>query len=74
MEQMRLQTQIVSDMEELSGGGYYVRLRALEGNAAVMELGMRVATREMAQRIRQNWESGSEEVYAILLRELLKSE
>jgi hypothetical protein len=38
-----------------------------------MELGMRVATREMAQRIRQNWESDSEDVYALLLRELLKS-
>ncbi len=74
MDQMRQQTQIVSDMEELSGGGYYVQLRALEDNAAVMELGMRVATREMAQRIRQNWESNSEDVYAMLLRELLKSE
>jgi hypothetical protein len=73
MEQMRKQTQIVSDMEELGGGGYYVRLRALEDNTAVMELGMRVATREMAQRIRQNWESDSEDVYALLLRELLKS-
>jgi hypothetical protein len=30
MEQMRQQTQIVSDMEEIDGGGYRVGLRALE--------------------------------------------
>ena len=74
MEQMRLQTQIVSDMEELSGGGYLVRLRALENNAAILELSMRVATRDMAQRIRSNWESESQELYALLLGKLLKNE
>ncbi|MEN6594300.1 MAG: DUF4364 family protein [Clostridiaceae bacterium] len=74
MEQMRLQTQIVSDMEELSGGGYLVRLRALENNAAILELTLRVATRDMAQRIRSNWESESQELYALLLGKLLKNE
>ncbi|MEN6339644.1 MAG: DUF4364 family protein [Clostridiaceae bacterium] len=74
LEQMRLQTQIVSDMEELSGGGYLVRLRALENNAAILELSMRVATRDMAQRIRSNWESESQELYALLLGKLLKNE
>lgn len=74
MEKMRQQTQIVSDMEELSGGGYLVRLRALENNAAILELSLRVATRDMAQRIRTNWETESEELYALLLGKLLKSE
>ena len=71
---MLLQTQIVSDMEELPSGGYLVRLRALEQNASVMELSLRVATREMAQRMRANWERDSEPLYAYLLSALLKSE
>lgn len=73
-EEMLLQTQIVSDMEELPSGGYIVRLRALEQNAAVMELSIRVATRDMAQRMRVNWEKDSESLYAHLLTTLLKSE
>ena len=73
-EEMLLQTQIVSDMEELPSGGYLVHLRALENNAAVMELTMRVATRDMAQRMRANWEKESEPLYAHLLTTLLKSE
>ncbi len=74
IEEMRMQTQIVSDMEELSGGGYLVRLRALENSAAVMELTLRVATREMAQRIRHNWETESESLYPLLLERLLSGE
>jgi len=73
-EEMLMQTQIVSDMEELPSGGYVVRLRALEQNAVVMELSIRVATRDMAQRMRSNWEKGSESLYAYLLTTLLKSE
>ena len=73
-EEMLLQTQIVSEMEELPSGGYFVRLRALEQNAMVMELSLRVATREMAQRMRANWEKDSETIYAHLLTALLKSE
>ncbi len=73
-EEMLLQTQIVSEMEELPSGGYLVHLRALENNAAVMELTLRVATRDMAQRMRANWEKDSETLYANLLTTLLKSE
>ncbi|NLI54288.1 MAG: DUF4364 family protein [Clostridiales bacterium] len=73
-EEMLLQTQIVSDMEELASGGYVVRLRALENSAAVMELTLRVASRDMAQRIRANWEKESEPLYAGLLSTLLKQE
>lgn len=73
-EETLLQTQIVSDMEELPSGGYLVHLRALENNVAVMELTLRVATRDMAQRMRANWEKASEPLYAQLLTTLLKSE
>jgi hypothetical protein len=73
-EEMLLETQIISDMEELPSGGYVVRLRALEQNAVVMELSLRVATRDMAQRMRANWEKESESLYAYLLTTLLKSE
>ena len=71
---MLLETQIVSEMEELPSGGYLVRLRALEQDAAVMELSLRVATRDMAQRMRANWEKESESLYATLLTTLLKSD
>ncbi len=70
-EALWLETQIVSDMEELASGGYLVRLRAIEGSAAVMELSLRVATREMAQRMRGNWEKESDALYALLLEKLL---
>lgn len=73
-EEMLLETQIVSEMEELPSGGYLVRLRALEQDAAVMELSLRVATRDMAQRMRANWEKESESLYATLLTALLKTE
>ena len=73
-EEMLLETQIVSEMEELPSGGYLVHLRALEENAAVMEINLRVATRDMAQRMRMNWEKVSEPLYAQLLTTLLKSE
>ncbi len=73
-EETLLKTHLVSDMEELSSGGYLVRLRALENNAAVMELALRVATRDMAQRMRVNWEKESEPLYAHLLAALLKAE
>ena len=73
-EEMLLETQIVSEMEELPSGGYLVRLRALEQDAAVMELSLRVATRDMAQRMRANWEKESESLYATLLTALLKAE
>ena len=73
-EEMLLETQIISDMEELPSGGYLVRMRALEQNAVVMELTLRVATRDMAQRLRSNWEKESEPLYTYLLTSLLKSE
>jgi len=73
-EEMLLQTQIVSEMDELSSGVYLVHLRALEENAAIMELTLRVATREMAQRMRANWEKQSETLYANLLTTLLRTE
>ena len=73
-EEMLLETQIVSEMEEMPSGGYLVRLRALEQDAAVMELSLRVATRDMAQRMRANWEKESESLYATLLTALLKAD
>jgi hypothetical protein len=72
-KEMLLQTQIVSEMEQLPGGGYVVKLRALENDAAVMELSLRVATRDMAQRMRGNWEKQSESLYQIILEKLLKN-
>lgn len=68
------ETQLVSDMTELPGGGYAVTLRALERDAAVMELKLRVASRDMAIRMRKSWDACAEEAYAWLMKRLLETE
>lgn len=72
-EQMRQQTQIVSETEALESGGYLVRLRALEGKSIILELDVRLATQEMAQRACRNWAHDSEEIYADIMQRLLQT-
>ncbi|MEG1524384.1 MAG: DUF4364 family protein [Clostridia bacterium] len=72
-DQMRIETQLVSSMEEQESGGYRVELRAQEENNVVLKISMLVASRTMAQRMRGNWEKASERIYANLLENLLKN-
>lgn len=69
---MRQETQLVSSMEAQPNGGYIVTLKAQEKNAVVLKLEMRVASREMAQKIRGNWPAASDRIYSVMLKELLK--
>ncbi len=71
-EAMRQETQLVSAMQAQPDGGYVVTLKAQEKNAVVLKLEMRVASREMAQKIRANWPAASDTIYAVMLKELLK--
>ena len=72
-EAMRQESQLVSAMEEQPDGGYTVTLKAQENRAVVLEIRMRVASREMAQKIRGNWAVASDTIYSVMLRELLKA-
>lgn len=69
---MLLETQLVSTMEEQRNGGYRVELKALEQDTVVAKIDLLVASRSMAQRIRANWPSASEEIYSDILDKLLK--
>jgi len=70
--QMVEETQLVSHMQEQESGAYLVELKAQENDRVVLTISMQVASRSMAQRIRGNWPRASEEIYANLLKELLK--
>ena len=74
-EKMRIETQLVSSMEEQKNGTYHVVLRAQSSEAVELEIGLNMASREMANRVRKNWadERASEEIYEFLLTRLLKS-
>ena len=70
-ESMRLETQLLTSMEELYGGAYRVHLKAVEQNDVVLDIEMKPASRSMAKRDRRNWERASEEIYSFLLKKLL---
>ena len=70
-ETMRLETQLQTSMEELPSGAYMVHLKAVEQNSVVLDIGMKLASRNMAQRVRSNWEQASPEIYTFLLNNLL---
>ncbi len=71
-EQMRIETHLVSSMEEQSDGSYTVTLKAQEKNTVELEITMRVVSREMAKRIRSNWPDASEPIYQTMTEQLLK--
>lgn len=73
-EKMRIETQLVSTMEEQKNGTYHVTLKAQSREAVELELHLNMASREMAKRVRKNWadEKTSAEIYLFLLNRLLK--
>lgn len=71
-EPMRRETQLTTGMEEQKSGGYRVHLKAQEQSTVVLDIELLVASRDMAQRIRANWEEASSGIYSYLLAHLLK--
>lgn len=73
-EKMRIETQLVSSMQEIRNGTYHVTLRAQTRDAVELEIGVNMASREMANRVRRNWsnEKNSEQIYEFLLQRLLQ--
>lgn len=70
-ESMRTETQLLTSMEELPGGAYMVHLKAVEQNSVVLDISMKLASRSMALRVRNNWEAASQDIYSNLLNNLL---
>lgn len=71
-EIMRRETQLVTSMEERDNGSYFVHLKAQELDKVIVDIGLPMPTREMAQRVRANWEKASEPIYLYLMEHLLK--
>lgn len=69
---MRVETQLVSEMDQLKNGGYLVHLKAQEEAMVVLDIALHMPTREMALRVRRNWTDASEGIYQYLLANLLK--
>lgn len=65
------ETQLSSAMDEMPDGSYQVTLNAVERNNTILKIQMRLASRNMANKIRNNWENVSEKVYEDLLNRLL---
>ncbi len=71
-DEMRLETELVSSMAELSGGGYRVELTAQNRDAVELSIALNLASRDMANRARRNWPAEAERIYRTLLDCLLK--
>lgn len=72
-ERMRTETQLTSSMQPLGkeDGTYGVTLSAQENDGEVLSVCLRVASRDMAQRIRANWTEAAAGIYSYLLSVLL---
>lgn len=68
---MIAETQLSSSMDELPDGSYLVKLRAVEGNDTILNIEVRLASRNMANKMRRNWDTASEKVYEDLMKRLL---
>jgi len=72
-ESMIRETQLVSSMEELYGGGYRVHLRVQDSKSSIVEISFDVISRSMAQRIRAGWQEIAGDVYMRILTSLLEA-
>ncbi|MCL2695739.1 MAG: DUF4364 family protein [Clostridiales bacterium] len=68
------ETQLLSSMEELPGGGFEVSLRAAEGARTLFSLTLPVPTRELALLVRKNWAENSFDIYDTIWKILEKPE
>lgn len=65
------ETQLSSSMDELKDGTYRVTLSAAERNDTLLKIEIKLASRNMAQQMRKNWEQASVTVYEDLFKHLL---
>ena len=70
-EPMHRETQFVTTMSEQENGSYSVELTARDNDAAVLNIRLMASSREMAKRIRGNWDGMAEGIYIDLMQRLL---
>lgn len=60
-----------ADYYETPQGGYAVRCQLIEKNTSLLDLSISAPSREAAKAIRKNWAKKSQDIYAIIMEELL---
>ena len=69
--QMKSENAITSDYYPSTGGGYYVHLRMSENDKNIMDFTFHVSSEPQAEAICMNWKQHYEDVYAILMDNLM---
>ena len=72
--QFREERELVSSDEPLPGGGMLVRLKALEGERVLLEIGLSVASLEERLTSRKNWQKHSTGLYETIYDTLTEKE
>lgn len=67
-ETLRKQTQVLSDLRAQGDGQYQVTLKLLENSNQLAKVSLLVDSRESAWRVRDAWDSRSDELYGALLK------
>ncbi|MCD7865897.1 MAG: DUF4364 family protein [Clostridiales bacterium] len=70
--ELKQETAIYADYDKAVGGGYQVHCHIRNLEIPVLDLSLRVQTKEQARAICANWEKENGEVYAMLMDTLLQ--
>jgi predicted transcriptional regulator len=71
---LRDEVSTLSEYFDAKNGEYMVRLRVLERKEPIIDLNLSVPTEEDAEIICKNWRTQSQQIYAYVLSNLLKTE
>lgn len=71
LDAFRRERRIRSSMEDAGNGSCSLTLEVLDGETRPLTVKLEEIPREMAQRIRDNWQEAAERVYALLFSTLL---
>lgn len=63
---------VLSDYDRAPNGEYAVHLRVIEKDAPVVDMTLSVVTMALAERMCDNWQKHSSDIYGYLMGELLK--
>lgn len=70
--ELKEETSSYADFYKASGSGYQVRCQIRNLEETVLDLTLHVSTREQAQAVCDNWQKQKDEVFALLMDNLLK--
>ena len=69
---LKEETSVYADYFKAAGNGYQVRCQIKNLDETILDLTLRTANREQAQAICANWKNQKDDVYALLMDQLLK--